>query len=243
MQASSPEKILFDEGSAHYRNGEEQLAAVIFRKVVEHHPDTSEAYRCRELLAAIGEVEGRRSQAAEKKATLHVQQGEMWLCGHCGEQVDGDYECCWNCQANRGESAQSETSGKNNGIPQATRVAPRRRTHPPAEQMEKRYRDAYRVARATILAAGMVKFIGIVLAVLGAIAALAIAKQSGPAAVAIGVLGVSTGVLIFGVGILISAQGQQLLTAVDDVINSSPFLTDIERADIMRLDMGEIEQV
>ena len=106
-----------------------------------------------------------------------------------------------------------------------------------AGQLEKRYRDAYRVARATIMAADFVKFVGIVFVVVGVVAAFLVAKESAPGAVAVGVVGASTGILIFGVGVLIAAQGQQLLASVDDVIGSSPFLTDVERAEVMRINL------
>lgn len=189
--------------------------------------------------AILKEAQGRRDLLAEQSAPSHDSQAEAWVCGNCGEQIEGDYEICWSCQTDRGNSIQENNELVDTEELPALSGRPKRLIRSLGEQLEKRYRDAYRVARATTMIAGVVKFIGISLAVIGVVGAWGVAGSSTEIAVLVGILGVSAGIMVFGVGVMIAAQGQHLLAAVDDVVGSSPFLTDPERAGIMRLDFGD----
>lgn len=32
------------------------------------------------------------------EALLNAPSGQSWLCAHCGEENEGTFELCWNCQ-------------------------------------------------------------------------------------------------------------------------------------------------
>lgn len=112
--------------------------------------------------------------------------------------------------------------------------------------LTKRYKDAYLVARVTVTIGRTIKVIGIVLGVVIFIAILAIAgtDQSSHS------LGSSTslatpmaallmvtvvGMTIFIIGVLIAAQIERLLAVLDNAVNTSPFLDNQDRTDIMSL--------
>jgi len=104
-------------------------------------------------------------------------------------------------------------------------------------QLERRYRDAYRVSRATTAIASLIKAVGVLAGLSGLVVAYMSAEQSSSLAFVAAAAGVIIGLVVYGLGILISAQGQQLMAAIDDVVGSSPFLSDRERASIMGLDV------
>jgi hypothetical protein len=109
----------------------------------------------------------------------------------------------------------------------------------------KRYKDAFLVARSIVSIGKIVRIAGIVI---GGIAAIVVcglmSKPVAPGAqadsvaarFALGVLvGIGVAVPLFVLGTLISAQGQILKATLDTAVNSSPFLKDEERAQIMPL--------
>ena len=89
----------------------------------------------------------------------------------------------------------------------------------------------------------IVKTIGVVLAVLIFLGALITANtargygsQLNTAALMIGILAaVVVGVFFYLLGIFVSAQGQILSASLDSAVNSSPFLTQEQKARIMAL--------
>jgi len=109
-----------------------------------------------------------------------------------------------------------------------------------SEALTRRYRDAYLVARATILIARVIKMIGIfliVLAVVGGIAAGAVGQSNLDSRVflALAILIALLGLVFYCVGIIVAALGQILLATLDSAVNSSPFLNNGHRARIMHL--------
>ena len=102
----------------------------------------------------------------------------------------------------------------------------------------RRYRDAYLVARSTngfgILIKIIAVIVGVLLIVIGAFL-FNEARGAEPLGLAAIALGVVVGVLFYLLGILISAQGQILKASLDAAVNTSPFLTNTERATIMSL--------
>ncbi|MBC7932411.1 MAG: hypothetical protein H7Z38_17785 [Rubrivivax sp.] len=106
-----------------------------------------------------------------------------------------------------------------------------------------RYSDAYRTARATVLIGNLIKVFGALLGLLvgGGLFAL-VATQGrlvGATGVAGGVAGLLAGGSIFAfffvLGVVISAQGQLTRATLDGAVNSSPFLTNDQRAEAMSL--------
>jgi hypothetical protein len=123
-------------------------------------------------------------------------------------------------------------------VPRATVAGSPRR----AEAVLRRYRDAYRVAN-TIVA------IGTTIKVVGAVVAAAVFLFTGSTVlsllrsnyglVIVGLVGAIPAAIIWLLfwlfGVLASAQGQVLLASLDGAVNTSPFLTDDQRADAMSI--------
>ena len=97
-----------------------------------------------------------------------------------------------------------------------------------ATALMKRYRDAYLVARATATIGKVIKGIGILVIAMGLI-------NAGQSASAIGLFVALVGALLYCAGVLVAAQGQILLASLDTAVNSSPFLTNEEKAKAMSL--------
>ncbi len=130
-------------------------------------------------------------------------------------------------------------------------VAPERTE---AEAVRRRYRDAYRVADATVSFGNGIKGVGVVLALLIGLGTLFTSGYfssnqstwgSGGLLSAFGagsmllipgmMFAGFVGLLFYLLGVLVAAQGQTLLASLDGAVNSSPFLTNGQRADIMCL--------
>lgn len=138
--------------------------------------------------------------------------------------------------------------------PAESRSAPEGRFGGP---LKTRYRDGYRVARATVAIGTFIKMTGIlftfvvvcVLALVhnGMIGNGATAPRNFqnigsssssndlPVLIGLGLAAVITGGIVVCLGIMVSAQGQTLKAALDCAVNSSPFLSDDQRAQIMSL--------
>ena len=114
------------------------------------------------------------------------------------------------------------------------------------QQIQKRYGDAYTVARVEIFCGSIAKLVAVLFGIVVALISIAIASQlPGGIAPLIGIsgafLGAFGGLLLYFGGILITANGQFLLVSIDGVIQKSPFLTDSERAEVMRVELEESE--
>lgn len=112
--------------------------------------------------------------------------------------------------------------------------------HTQSGALMKRYWDAYLIARATVGFGTMIKAIGGVLAGLIFLGTMIAASQAssgvGFVILATGTaFAVFVGLLFFLLGVLVSAQGQILKASLDGAVNSSPFLTNEDRAEIMSL--------
>jgi hypothetical protein len=109
-----------------------------------------------------------------------------------------------------------------------------------ARKVMRRYTDAYLVGEATVFIATIVKGLGILVAALILLAAVAASDQvDGSLKFAIVGLGFAVAAIFGGVlyilGILLSAQASILRASLDSAVNSSPFLTDEQRSEIMSL--------
>lgn len=110
-----------------------------------------------------------------------------------------------------------------------------------------RYVDAYRVANAAVAFGNTVKTVGVVLAALVFIPvllfALASANQTSGNGIALAlgalllgaVFAGAIGMVFFVLGTLLCANGQQLRAALDTAVNTSPFLHDDLRSEIMSI--------
>lgn len=104
-----------------------------------------------------------------------------------------------------------------------------------------RYSDAYIVASATNGFGGLIKGIGVLIAILLIVIGLGFISQGrfGDATFALGVVtsvaGILAGVWFYIVGVLVAAQGQILKASLDSAVNGSPFLKNEHKAKIMSL--------
>lgn len=98
-----------------------------------------------------------------------------------------------------------------------------------------RYTDAYRVASAIIAFGTIVKVIGAVVASIIALAGFASADGPLGSSALIGGLLIAavTGFVFWIAGVLVTAQGQLLRASLDTAVNSSPLLSNIEKAKII----------
>ena len=117
-----------------------------------------------------------------------------------------------------------------------------------------RYTDAYRIAKVLVRLGATLKILAIGLGggIAGVSALIVLVSLAGisrsPAAIAgLGLgavgffVGILIGVLIFLFGVLLSAQGQLLRATLDTAVNSSPFLSDAEKSQVMWLRVtGEV---
>jgi ABC-type polysaccharide/polyol phosphate export permease len=104
----------------------------------------------------------------------------------------------------------------------------------------KRYKDAYLVARVTDGFGSFIKGIGLIAAglfILIGLLTIVSGRDSSvfAAGIVIAIFGVFVGILFYLLGVLVSAQGQILKASLDGAVNSSPFLSNDHKANIMSL--------
>lgn len=106
-----------------------------------------------------------------------------------------------------------------------------------------RYSDAYRVARATVLIGNLIKVVGVLLGLLVGVGLFALIATQARLLGGMGAVGFFVSLLLGGgifafffvLGVVVSAQGQLTRATLDGAVNSSPFLTNAERAEAMSL--------
>jgi hypothetical protein len=170
----------------------------------------------------------------------------MWNCPKCHEEVEDDFDVCWNCQTGKDGSipetyfAANKPKVKDGGH---VKKSPEVKVRDSAEatSLMKRYTDAYLVARAINGFGSLIKVIAIVIAILLVLIGFWVAAQNGPREPIsyLGIMGIFAGILsgalFYIIGVLVSAQGQILKASLDGAVNSSPFLTNEQRKKIMSL--------
>lgn len=179
----------------------------------------------------------------------------MWKCAACGEQVEDQFEACWNCSTSKDGRPQTDSKDEDTepeeaapfvvqnspsgGLPDdrsARQSAPRGAL---AMRAQARYEDAYLVARAVVGFGRLLKVLGVLAGVLVLVASMALSKGTGDTTGSVAFAGFALGLFIGGVfyimGVLLSAQGQMLKATVDTSVHSSPFLTGSQKANAMSL--------
>lgn len=144
----------------------------------------------------------------------------------CGYEV-GDYDVlCSRC----GAALPRATGGENT-------PATRDIGAPPSKPVMSRYSDAYRVAGALAAIGNVLKLVGFVGAVLvGVLSAIYLPPEARAAGLVFGLIIAGIWFAVFFVsGLIISAQGQLLQATLDGSVNTSPFLTNEQRSEVMGL--------
>ena len=100
-----------------------------------------------------------------------------------------------------------------------------------------RYSDAYTVANAIISTGKIVKVIGVVLAVLGAVVVVGYSREAAPFWAELWVFELLLCAVVgFGLwiaGVFITAQGQLLRALLDTAVNTSPLFSNSDKERIM----------
>lgn len=150
-------------------------------------------------------------------------------CPKCGMSTDADSNYCAHCAADLISFRAEQESNKNKESAEAKSV-------------KKRYWDAYVVARTTVNVGSGIKIVGFILGLIIFLVIYAFASQLryNRDAQLIGMVlgGIWAGlvwIFFYIWGVLVSAQGQILKASLDGAVNSSPFLTNEQRAKIMSL--------
>lgn len=104
----------------------------------------------------------------------------------------------------------------------------------------KRYWDAYLVAKIIVGSGKIIKAVGIIGAIILVIVGYLImgeGRRGGEAAVAAGIViivfGIVVGVWSYLFGVIVSAIGEILKAGLDTAVNTSPLLTDYQKAKVM----------
>lgn len=153
-----------------------------------------------------------------------------WHCS-CG-YVAGDYDVvCSKCGSGRPRVVVADVGGTVATTATADLSSSGSKTG-------ERYRDAYRVACALVGIGTTLKGVGIIGAII--ITLIAAMASQAVASAAVGLLaGLVFGGIWFGLffvlGILVSAQGQILRATLDTAVNTSPFLTNEDKARVIDL--------
>jgi hypothetical protein len=113
-------------------------------------------------------------------------------------------------------------------------AAPARAVSAGAGKVMPRYRDAYRVANTIVGIGSTLKIVGMIGAGLMALIGLAGGSSFGFMGVLAAVLAAGFWFALFFVfGIVVSAQGQVLQAGLDTAVNTSPFLSNEEKIEII----------
>lgn len=106
-----------------------------------------------------------------------------------------------------------------------------------SDKVIKRYKDAYLVARTVNWFGGIIKALGAILAVIVILPSLMMIGQNQyrPFSFLGIIFGIFVGVLLYLLGVIVSAQGQILMASLDGAVNSSPFLTNVQKGEAMSL--------
>lgn len=171
----------------------------------------------------------------------------MWKCKHCSEQLEDTFDSCWSCGYSR-DGLPPRTSedepveeallgGEPLSHPTPSGSASRSRPQSGIVQsLTRRYSDAYIAARALVVIGGIIKWVGVVLAIIILIIGFVMSSGSGSGGVFAFVgfaLACLIGVPTFVLGILISAQGQIHLATLDTAVNTSRHLNKDDVAKIL----------
>ncbi len=160
----------------------------------------------------------------------------MWKCKRCSEQLENEFDKCWNCGCLRDGSHPSDSNDGiddfspeqvlPNGELLSRRVAARDTAtsrSDVAQALTRRYKDAYFSARWLIRIGSLIKWGALLIVVIG----VAISQAFGGETLFVPAIALSIAVAIptFILGILISGQGQTHLATLDTAVNTSRHLS------------------
>ena len=124
------------------------------------------------------------------------------------------------------------TSGPATSVERATASgSPEGGQHKIASVLLSRYRDAYKHANSIASAGSALKIIGWILAALIVLGGIMTKNGQAIAASIVVAFGTGSGFNFMGVGI--AAQGQVMLASLDTAVNTSPFLDDSQKTQIL----------
>lgn len=158
----------------------------------------------------------------------------MWNCLSCRETVDDEFDACWQCGVERGETVSSQnnvSAGEpllSSGQRQSqvlTEISSAPSETDIVRALSRRYKDAYTSARWLIRIGGLIKLLAIILAVVIIIFSM-ILSAAFPLALGGGfAFAFLICIPTYVMGVLTSGQGQTNLASLDTAVNTSRHLT------------------
>jgi hypothetical protein len=161
------------------------------------------------------------------------------FCTRCGHQVSTTAPRCPGCGEARFQSSNPAAQSGSDVPTQALAEADEQQQSVistdsiETSALLKRYRDAYSVAGVIVGFGRIIKTVGLIVAALAILAGLA---AESPIYLLAGLFfAVFIGGIFYLLGVIVSAQGQIFKGSLDTAINTSPFLLNTHRAEIMCL--------
>ena len=161
-------------------------------------------------------------------------------CTRCGHQVSTTAVRCPGCGEPRSQNFKPPVQGASDLPTQALAEAEDQQQQGvmSADSVEisvllKRYRDAYSVAGVILGFGKLIKAVGLIVAGLAIL--IGLAKESPIIFLGSLFFAVLIGGIFYLLGVIVSAQGQILKASLDTAVNTSPFLLNAHRTDIMSL--------
>lgn len=164
----------------------------------------------------------------------------MWTCASCEEEVEDQFDVCWNCGTEKDGSLPDEPS-RYAAMPRDERVV--RSDSDPTERVAEvlldRYDGAYTAAESLIALGRFVKAVAIFiggLAVFGGLVSLAADILPQSIGLAGATIGAAVGFGFYLVGAGLVAGGQLLVAILDIAVNTSPFLSKQDQLEIFDIE-------
>jgi hypothetical protein len=164
-----------------------------------------------------------------------------WTCTKCNHDNSLAVEQCFFCGLPKDGSPRPESSEAQIAGATAT-TSPADRN---ASSVMNRYNDAYLVARSCAGIGKVISVIGLIVTIGGVLSFLVGLVSTGAPKneatllagllIPLGLVSAMGGLLLYCLGVFIGAHGQLLKATLDAAVNSSPFLTDSQRAKTMSL--------
>jgi hypothetical protein len=170
-----------------------------------------------------------------------------WICTACNDTNTDDLKTCAHCGIKKpfGAPTLSSTEPAHTDplpSPDVHTASPVQRPKVSREtSVVRRYSEAYLVARSTAGLGKAISFLGQacagcgVLGLLGGLAANPLQDIRLALLIPLGIAALPVGLLFYCLGVLIGAHGQMLKATLDSAINSSPFLSDDQKATAMSI--------
>lgn len=166
----------------------------------------------------------------------------MRSCATCGEVLEEPFSSCWKCAGAPPEGHARTSAAQGTATIRMTAGEGTLAVSNFGPASKARYAEAYASARTFSFIGKIVKGIGVLLFLLGMAAMMSSGGdeygRSDPTGAMMAGLTALMGGVVFMMGLFMAAQAQLQMSCLDSAVHTSPFLSDTQRAETMRLRMG-----